>query len=69
MTKPHRDETGGAGRVRTGDVLLAKQVLYQLSYDPILGIYSDIIKNISPKIYFVRSTETHSPLDNLRYLL
>ena len=25
---------GGAGRVRTGDVLLAKQVLYQLSYDP-----------------------------------
>jgi hypothetical protein len=26
---------GGAGRVRTGDVLLAKQVLYQLSYDPI----------------------------------
>ena len=27
-------ETGGAGRVRTGDPLLAKQVLYQLSYDP-----------------------------------
>ena len=26
---------GGAGRVRTGDPLLAKQVLYQLSYDPI----------------------------------
>ena len=25
---------GGAGRTRTGDVLLAKQVLYQLSYDP-----------------------------------
>ena len=25
---------GGAGRVRTGDPLLAKQVLYQLSYDP-----------------------------------
>ena len=25
---------GGAGRSRTGDPLLAKQVLYQLSYDP-----------------------------------
>ena len=28
---------GGAGRVRTGDPLLAKQVLYQLSYDPEIG--------------------------------
>ena len=28
-------DIGGAGRIRTGDVLLAKQVLYQLSYDPI----------------------------------
>ena len=28
---------GGAGRVRTDDPLLAKQVLYQLSYDPKLG--------------------------------
>jgi hypothetical protein len=28
---------GGAGRVRTGDPLLAKQVLYQLSYGPKLG--------------------------------
>ena len=27
-------EIGGAGRIRTGDVLLAKQVLYQLSYVP-----------------------------------
>ena len=31
---------GGADRVRTGDPLLAKQVLYQLSYDPIQGLYS-----------------------------
>ena len=29
---------GGAGRVRTGDPLLAKQVLNQLSYGPILVI-------------------------------
>jgi hypothetical protein len=30
--------SGGAGRVRTGDPLLAKQVLYQLSYGPVLVI-------------------------------
>ena len=28
---------GGAGRIRTGDPLLAKQVLCQLSYDPRIG--------------------------------
>ena len=28
---------GGADEVRTRDPLLAKQVLYQLSYDPKLG--------------------------------
>jgi hypothetical protein len=28
---------GGAGRIRTGAPLLAKQVLYQLSYDPEIG--------------------------------
>ena len=38
----HRD-SGGADRVRTGDPLLAKQVLYQLSYDPIQGLYRVII--------------------------
>ena len=30
----NRAEDGGAGRIRTGDPLLAKQVLCQLSYDP-----------------------------------
>ena len=30
-------KTGGAGRVRTDDPLLAKQVLCQLSYDPKKG--------------------------------
>ena len=29
--------SGGAGEVRTRDPLLAKQVLYQLSYDPEIG--------------------------------
>ena len=28
---------GGADRIRTGDPLLAKQVLCQLSYDPEIG--------------------------------
>lgn len=27
-------ERGGVSRIRTGDPLLAKQVLYQLSYNP-----------------------------------
>ena len=37
-------KNGGAGRVRTGDPLLAKQVLYQLSYDPNCCLYR---KNIT----------------------
>jgi hypothetical protein len=37
---------GGADRVRTGDPLLAKQVLYQLSYDPFKVNNSDNLKNI-----------------------
>ena len=48
---------GGADETRTRDPLLAKQMLYQLSYDPRLGQYSDI-KRTDFKIYFVRSTET-----------
>ena len=27
--------TGGGSRIRTGDILLAKQTLYQLSYTPV----------------------------------
>lgn len=34
-----RSIDGGAGRIRTGDRLLAKQMLCQLSYDPIIGRY------------------------------
>ena len=29
-----RQKTSGVSRIRTGDPLLAKQVLYQLSYNP-----------------------------------
>ena len=35
----------GADRVRTGDPLLAKQVLYQLSYDPVTVGNIVVIKN------------------------
>ena len=31
-------QIGGVGRSRTDDPLLAKQVLYQLSYDPVYGV-------------------------------
>lgn len=34
LQSPNRMWLGGAGRSRTDDPLLAKQVLYQLSYDP-----------------------------------
>ena len=34
-----RPSHGGADRVRTGDPLLAKQMLYQLSYDPRQGLH------------------------------
>ena len=52
--------TGGAGRTRTGDPLLAKQVLYQLSYDPEVG-RPPLQRTLIPKIYFVRSTGTRAP--------
>ena len=29
-----RESAGGGSRIRTGDILLAKQTLYQLSYTP-----------------------------------
>ena len=38
---------GGAGRTRTGDPLLAKQVLYQLSYGPRLGYKGCYLKNVA----------------------
>ncbi len=41
MADPCRAEPslGGAGEIRTRDPLLAKQMLYQLSYDPRQGLY------------------------------
>jgi hypothetical protein len=65
---------GGAGEIRTRDPLLAKQVLCQLSYDPIRGRENGYIKNELRKIYFVRSTGTrkrnvsfdHRPVGLLR---
>jgi hypothetical protein len=56
---------GGADRTRTGDILLAKQALYQLSYDPsLVDSYLCLFKEPSLvwplEIYFVRSTGTHA---------
>lgn len=48
---------GGADETRTRDPLLAKQVLYQLSYDPSVEGCSE--RTIF-EIYFVRSTETRT---------
>ena len=53
-----RSQFGGAGRVRTDDPLLAKQVLYQLSYDPKIGRTMMYKELTVLDIYFVRSTET-----------
>ena len=47
----HRLDTrnGGGGRSRTDDPLLAKQVLYQLSYAPIWWAKEDL--NLRPHAY------------------
>ena len=53
---------GGAGEIRTRDPLLAKQVLYQLSYDPEIGrLYCKELLVLN--IYFVRSTGTQKTAD------
>ncbi len=42
LQNPHFSrELGGRGRARTGDPLLAKQVLSQLSYTPTAGTFFD----------------------------
>ncbi len=52
-----RTQNGGGGEIRTRDPLLAKQMLYQLSYAPEIGglCYKELWVL---DIYFVRSTET-----------
>ena len=49
--------SGGADEIRTRDPLLAKQVLYQLSYDPSV---EGCRERTNFEIYFVRSTETRT---------
>ena len=50
-----RTQNGGGGEIRTRDPLLAKQMLYQLSYAPEIGglCYKELLVL---DIYFVRST-------------
>ena len=52
-----RAQFGGAGEIRTRDPLLAKQMLYQLSYDPEIGRLC-CKELLVLDIYFVRSTGT-----------
>ena len=59
-TASGRPSHGGADRVRTGDPLLAKQMLYQLSYDPEIGRLC-CKELLVLDIYFVRSTGTRKP--------
>jgi hypothetical protein len=54
---------GGAGEIRTRDPLLAKQVLYQLSYDPEIGRLCCGKELLVLDIYFVRSTGTQKSAD------
>ncbi|GEM_PF-1433998 len=56
-------QAGGADEIRTRDPLLAKQVLYQLSYDPSVKGCSE---RTTLEIYFVRSTETRTTSMTLR---
>ncbi len=53
---------GGAGEIRTRDPLLAKQMLYQLSYDPEIGGLC-CKELLVLDIYFVRSIGTQKTAD------
>ena len=61
---------GGADRTRTGDVLLAKQVLYQLSYDPI-GRRFVCIKNImnSDGFYFRQNGQNWNEINRMKTVI
>ena len=59
----------GAGEIRTRDPLLAKQVLCQLSYDPVavgLGKEQGSVSLLPDENYFVRSTGTQVDTQILR---
>ncbi len=58
MTFSRGSQFGGADEIRTRDPLLAKQVLYQLSYDPEIGRLYCRKNKYAQEIYFVRSTGT-----------
>ena len=54
MDKQLTSGFGGRGRARTGDPLLAKQVLSQLSYTPTVGV-AFILKHFSAARKLTRS--------------
>ena len=49
---------GGDDRIRTGDPLLAKQVLSQLSYIPAKGWWAFLGSNQGPRAYQARALAT-----------
>ena len=46
---PKRSRDGGARRVRTDDLMLAKHALYQLSYGPLPGAQQERVAGALPK--------------------
>ena len=50
--------SGGDDRIRTGDPLLAKQVLSQLSYIPAKGWWAFLGSNQGPRAYQARALAT-----------
>jgi len=55
---------GAANRVRTGDVLLGKQVLYQLSYSRICVLYCQqyLLSTVLSKLFWSRCPELNQDL-------
>ena len=70
FSHPTRNRFGGADRDRTGDPLLAKQVLSQLSYSPILKMVGlGRVELPTSPLSGVRSSHlSYRPGSRLRYI-
>ena len=53
---PMKPQVGGAEEIRTPDILLAKQTLYQLSYSPAAVIYKPAV---GVRFQFISKEHTH----------
>ena len=54
-------KAGGGSRIRTGDILLAKQTLYQLSYTPGKEFESPLVPCRSDDLYSLASLSPKLP--------